>query len=227
LAITTPETPRRGSGRPTASGAAELAARIIDVATAAFLADGYAASSIESIAARAGVAKRTLYARWRDKPALFRAVLERLMTRWLASEAPAASDADGLESTLVKTARHILAVALEPDALALHRLMIAESGRFPELIEMVRQAGAAAGVGRIVALLQAEMAAGRLVPSDPGVAAEQFLHLVLTGPQRRALGLGPAFDAAERDACVRAAVTLFLNGCRPRLPGINHDQSID
>jgi AcrR family transcriptional regulator len=205
------------------SGAAALAERILTVATSAFLADGYAASSIETIAARAGVAKRTLYARWRDKPALFRAVLERLMARWLASPAPAASHADDLEATLMQTGRHILAVALEPDALALHRLMIAESGRFPELIEMVRQAGAAAGMGRIVALLQAEMAAGRLVPGDKVVAAEQFLHLVLTGPQRRALGLGPAFDAAGQDAWVRSAVTLFLDGCRPRLPRVNHN----
>ena len=79
---------RRPSGRPTAAGAAELSERILKVATRAFLTHGYAATSIETIAATAGVAKRTLYARWRDKPALFRAVLERLMVRWLAMPEP-------------------------------------------------------------------------------------------------------------------------------------------
>lgn len=216
---------RRPSGRPTAAGAAELAERILDVATSAFLAHGYAATSIETIAASAGVAKRTLYARWRDKQALFRAVLERLMARWLASPAPAspapasskrlANDAAGLEGALLQTARRVLAVALEPDALALHRLLVAESGRFPELAEMVRHSGAADGMARIAALVAAEMTAGRLAPQDPAFAAEQFLHLVLTGPQRRALGFAPPLDAACLEAWARAAVALFLNGCRP------------
>lgn len=209
---------RRPGGRPTTAAAAALAARILDVATAAFLQHGYAATSIETIAIGAGVAKRTLYVRWRDKPALFRAVLERLMARWLASPDPPANAANGLEDALLHTARRALAVALEPDALALHRLVIAESGNFPELAEMVRQSGAAAGMARIAALLGAEMTAGRLAPLDPAMAAEQFLHLVLTGPQRRALGLAPSLDAAGSEAWTHAAVTLFLNGCRPRPP---------
>lgn len=207
--------PRR-SGRPTAADAAALADRILEIATQAFLSDGYAATSLESVAVRAGVAKRTLYARWPGKPALFRAVLERLMLRWLASPAPAPDSARSLEAALLWTARRALAVALEPEALALHRLMIAESGRFPELAEMVRQSGAAAGVGRIAGQLAGEMLAGRLAPLDPAMAAEQFLHLVLTGPQRRALGLGPPMDAAALEAWGHAAVNLFLNGCRTR-----------
>jgi len=222
---------RRHSGRPTAAGAAELAERILAIATRRFLTHGYAATSIETIAANAGVAKRTLYARWRDKPALFRAVLERLMARWLATpEAPLpehpapdrpapeslATGAGGLEGALLQTASRVLAVALQPDALALHRLMIAESGRFPELAEMVRQSGAAVGMARIAGLLAAEILAGRLAPLDPAVAAEQFLYLVLTGPQRRALGLAPPLDAAGVAAWARQAVALFLNGCRLR-----------
>jgi AcrR family transcriptional regulator len=218
---------RRSSGRPTAAGAAGLAERILAVATRAFLSDGYAATSIETIAASAGVAKRTLYARWRDKPALFRAVLERLMARWLATPEPAMpastpdplpNAANRLEGALVQSATRVLAVALQPDALALHRLMIAESGRFPELADMVRQSSATAGMARIAGLLAAEMLAGRLAPLDPATAAEQFLYLVLSGPQRRALGLAPPLDAAGVAAWAHDAVTLFLNGCRPRQP---------
>lgn len=205
---------RRPSGRPTTADAAALAQRILDIATRAFLADGYAATSVESVAAQAGVAKRTLYARWHGKPALFRAVLERLMQRWLASPELPPDPASDLEAVLLWTARRALAVALEPEALALHRLVIAESGRFPELAEMIRQSGASAGIGRIAGLLAGEMAAGRLAPLDPVVTAEQFLHLVLTGPQRRALGLGPTLDNARLEAWARQAVTLFLYGCR-------------
>ncbi len=239
--MTSADAARRPSGRPTAAGAAERAERILKVATRAFLTHGYAATSIETIAVTAGVAKRTLYARWRDKPALFRAVLERLMARWLALPEPPppaasapqrraheqrppeqgvpeppAAQANQLEAALLQTATRVLAVALQPDALALHRLMIAESGRFPELAEMVRQSGAAAGMARIAGLLAAEMLAGRLASLDPEVAAEQFLYLVLTGPQRRALGLAPPLDAVAVAAWARQAVALFLHGCRPR-----------
>jgi TetR/AcrR family transcriptional repressor of mexJK operon len=220
-AVTGAGAARRPSGRPTAAGAAALAERILDVATRAFLAHGYVATSIETIAASAGVAKRTVYARWRDKPALFRTVLERLMARWLAApETPSpgrpANAAAGLEDALLQIARRVLAVALEPDALALHRLVVAESGRFPELAEMVQQSGAAIGMARIAALLGVEIMAGRLASIDPGLAAEQFLYLVLTGPQRRALGLAPPLDAEGVDAWAHQAVALFLNGCRPR-----------
>jgi AcrR family transcriptional regulator len=224
--VTSAPAARRSSGRPTAAAAAELADRILEVATRAFLTHGYAATSIETIAASTGVAKRTLYARWRDKPALFRAVLEGLMARWLATpEAPPpeppAPDrpptaADRLEVALQQAATRVLAVAVQPDALALHRLMIAESGRFPELAEMVRQSGAAAGMARISGLLAAEMLAGRLEQLDPAIVAEQFLYLVLTGPQRRALGLAPPLDGAGVAAWARQAVALFLHGCQPR-----------
>ena len=67
---------RRSGGRPTAQAAALLETTILDAATEAFLADGYAATTIEAIARTCGVAKRTIYARWSGKPALFRAVLD-------------------------------------------------------------------------------------------------------------------------------------------------------
>jgi TetR/AcrR family transcriptional repressor of mexJK operon len=224
--VTSAPAARRSSGRPTAVAAPELAERILKVATRAFLTHGYAATSIEAVAASAGVAKRTLYARWRDKPALFRAVLERLMARWLATperptpELPTSdrppTTVDRLETALLQSATRVLAVALQPEALALHRLMIAESGRFPELAEMVRQSGAAAGMARIANLLAAEILAGRLAQLDPAIAAEQFLYLVLTGPQRRALGLAPPLDPDDQATWARQAVALFLHGCRPR-----------
>ena len=67
----------RSGGRPTVEAAAQLEIPTPDAATAAFLADGYAATTIEAIARTCRVAKRTIYARWSGKPALFRAVLER------------------------------------------------------------------------------------------------------------------------------------------------------
>jgi len=202
---------RRSGGRPTAKAAAKLETAILGAATAAFLADGYAATSIEAIARTCRVAKRTIYARWSGKPTLFRAVLEQLMARWLFTAGDWA-EADSLEAALDRAAIDILAVALTPEAIALNRLLIAESARFPELPLMLRQAGAGEGTSRIAALLDAAVARGALPTQDTMFAAEQFLHLVLAGPQRRALGLAPPLDEEQTQLWRKAAVALFLSG---------------
>ena len=203
-------------GRPTAAAAARLADAIVNAATIAFLRDGYAATSIEAVARQARVGKRTLYARFPDKEALFRAVLERLMARWLATpDVPLSGPAPGqIEPVLVQLAELMLAVALQPEALALHRLLMAESGRIPNIPVMLHNAGASAGATRIAALLAQEVAAGRLAPIDPAFAAEQFMHLVISGPRRRAMGLGPPLDQADLARWARRSVSLFLDGCR-------------
>jgi AcrR family transcriptional regulator len=204
--------PSRGVGRPPAAAAGRVEAEILDHATAAFLRDGYAATSIESIARQARVAKRTLYARWEDKAALFRAVLQRLMTRWLATDTPDLAVSGEAEPTLLAMAERVLAVALTPEALALHRLMIAESGRFPELGAMLYAAAGETGVSRITGLLDRFVEAGILPPMETRFAAEEFLNLVVRGPQLRALGLAPAFEPADLAHWTRRAVALFLRG---------------
>src|ERR1700704_1353334 len=70
--------PRRG-GRPSRKQAARLGERIVDAATHLFLAHGYGATSIEAVARRARVSKRTFYHRFPDKPALFAAVVHRII----------------------------------------------------------------------------------------------------------------------------------------------------
>jgi AcrR family transcriptional regulator len=208
--VITQSAPRTG-GRPTAQAAAALETAILDQATAAFLAEGYAATTIEAIARACRVAKRTIYARWNGKPELFRAVLERLIAKWTSTSGDWA-DGDSLEASLRVAADDILAVALTSEAIALHRLIIAECGRFPELPRMMHQAGAGEGTARIAALLDRAVARGELPPQDTAFAAEQFLIMLLTGPQRRALGLGRPFDETRLQRWRDDAIALFIRG---------------
>jgi AcrR family transcriptional regulator len=201
----------RSGGRPTAEAAAQLETAILDAAIAAFLADGYAATSIEAIAKSCGVAKRTIYARWTGKPALFKAVLERLIARWL-SDTSDWNEAATLQAALDQAASRILAVALTPEAIALNRLLIAESARFPELPMLMHQAGAGEGTARIDALLRRAVSAGTIPPQDTLFAAEQFFHILLAGPQRRAMGLGRPLDEMQTRVWQNQAVALFLHG---------------
>ena len=65
---------------------------------------------------------------------------------------------------------------------------------------------------RIGILLDRAVAAGRLPVQDTGWAAEQFLHLLLAGPQRRALGLGLPLTENQAEAWRKAAIKMFLGG---------------
>ena len=206
--------PRSRGGRPSRLQSALLSDRILDIATGLFLGDGYGATSIEAVARRAGISKRTFYHRFRGKEMLFEAVVRRLIDRWTPPFDTALLDAPSLGEALRRAAEHMLTVALTPEALALHRIMIAEAPRFPGLARILHELGAAAGIERISRHLEARMAGGEIGSVDPRFAAEQFILMVVEGPRRRALGLGMPMPAAELQQWVERTVALFLEGCR-------------
>ena len=208
--------PRGQGGRPSRIASAQLSDRILDVATALFLHDGFGATSIEAVAKRAGISKRTFYHRFTGKEMLFEAVVRRLIERWTPSFDSALLEAPDLAEGLRRTAEHMLKVALTPEALALHRMVIAEARRFPKLARVMHELGAAAGVERIARHLESSIASGEIRSIDPRFAAEQFILMAVTGPQRRALGLGTRPTGAQLRQWAEETVTLFLQGCAPR-----------
>jgi TetR/AcrR family transcriptional regulator, mexJK operon transcriptional repressor len=210
-------TARRG-GRPSRADAEQLGERILDVATELFLTHGYGATSIEAIAQRAQISKRTFYHRFDDKAVLFSAVVHRIIDRLRpAADVPLVEGAN-LQEVLQRLASIILRAALTPQAIALHRLIVAESGRFPHLAAVVAQPGATdEAISLIASVLEEGIRAGSIslnTPIDPIFAAQQFLHMVVAVPQRRALGLGAPMSTSEIEAWPREVVELFLNGCR-------------
>jgi len=219
-AVTTPDQvdaspgPRRG-GRPSRREAEELSERILDVATALFLAEGYGATSIEAVADGARISKRTFYHRFADKRALFDAVLRRITQSLRPPGGAPLFEGDTLEEVLSRLAKIVVRAAVAPAALALHRLIIAESRRFPELAIALTDEGSTSEVMQgIASHLRRDAAAGRIKITSPEFAAAQFMQLVVAVPQRRALGLGSAMSPEELDSWASASVDLFLNGCR-------------
>jgi TetR/AcrR family transcriptional repressor of mexJK operon len=208
------KSPRRG-GRPSREKAALLGDRILEIATELFLDMGYGETTIELVAKRAGISKRTFYHRFSDKAALFGAVVHRIIDRLRPPDVSNLFIGGSLEEILTRLARAILRAALNPQALALHRVILAEAGRFPELAAVVadRSPGQEA-IERIGALLQREATAKRLTLIASRFAATQFLHMVIALPQRRALGMGVPMTQPELDTWARQTTNLFLNGCR-------------
>jgi TetR/AcrR family transcriptional regulator, mexJK operon transcriptional repressor len=212
--------PSRKGGRPSHAQAEKIGERILDAATHLFLTDGYGATSIEAIAQRARVSKRTFYHRFDDKAALFGAVVHRIIARLRPPASVPVVQGRTLEEILRRVARLILQAALSQQAIALHRLIVAESQRFPKLAAVVAGEGSRQeAIALIAGILERDVHATKLDVDDASFAAEQFLHMVTAIPQRRAMGLGKPMTAAELDGWADNVVDLFLNGCRARRAG--------
>lgn len=205
---------RRG-GRPSKAEAGQLGERIVDAATDLFFASGYGATTIEAVAQRARISKRTFYHRFANKSALLSAVVHRTIERMRPPADLSLLRGADLPEILRGVADLILRAALSPPAIALHRLIVAESSRFPALAAAVTNQGASEEALRLIAgVLERQAHAGKLALDNPTFAAQQFLHMVIAVPQRRAMGLGKPMTAAEVDAWARDVVNLFINGCR-------------
>jgi TetR/AcrR family transcriptional repressor of mexJK operon len=202
-------------GRPSRANAPRLRERILAAATALFLAEGYGSTTIEGVAASAGVSKRTLYARFKDKSALFAAVLHRIIDQIRPPPEVPLLVGGTLPEILRRLAGMILRAALSPQAIALHRLLYAESARFPELVRAIESGGGAREATELIGnLLANELRAMQLSAEDRAFAAQQFIFMVVTLPRRRAMGLGTPMTAAELDAWAEKATRLFVRGCQ-------------
>jgi len=119
-------------GRPLLEDVPRRNEHLLDVATQIFVRLGYNATTLDRIAAEAGVAKRTIYARYADKQALFFAVLRRLAERrvienlWDEDELP-------LREGLRRRARQMIERTLTDSELAIARLFMVELAHFPEM----------------------------------------------------------------------------------------------
>jgi TetR/AcrR family transcriptional regulator, mexJK operon transcriptional repressor len=204
-------------GRPSRADALHLRQRILDVAAELFLAEGYGSTTIEAVAARAGISKRTLYHRFDDKSALLTAVVHHIIGQIRPAAGVPLIEGATLRDVLRRLAGMILHAALAPQAIALHRLVMAESGRFPELVRAVHADGSTNEATTLIGgLLARELRDAKLSPEFRQFAAEQFIFMVVTLPQRRAMGYGTPMTQAELDVWADKVVGLFLNGCRGR-----------
>ena len=205
----------RHGGRPSRAAALELRDRILEVATELFLTEGYGSTSIEAVAGRAGISKRTFYHRFDDKAALFAAVVHRIIGQLRPPPEVPLLEGATLQEILRRLAGLILRAALSAQAIALHRLITAESVRFPNLVRAVYDEGSTQEATALIGdLLARELRDPRLTVELRSFAAAQFLHMVVALPQRRMMGLGAPMTASELDAWADDAVNLFLNGCR-------------
>lgn len=182
-----------------------------------FIAHGYAGVSMEDVITAVGGSKSTLYRYFPDKTELFRAAVESRieeLSRPLRTFHPSTKD---VAATLKKYGRHFADIVLDPGAIALHRLVQSEAERIEGLGETFLERAPVAG-NRILGGYLAELCeAGVLELADPVLAAGQLFQAMLGELQTRML-MNPTAppSRAEVDRNLTTAITIFLDGARPR-----------
>jgi AcrR family transcriptional regulator len=156
-----PASPKPASNR--AERAAERRGAIIEAAMDEFIARGFAATRLDDVARRAGVAKGTIYLHFKDKESMFEelirtAIVPMINRLWGTPPQPGASVRDMVEG-FAKTFIEEVATTRRGD---LVRLIVAEGPRFPEVADFYYREVVSRGLGGMRALIELGIARGEI-----------------------------------------------------------------
>ena len=161
--------------------------QILSGARRVFLRDGFAAASIDAIAAEARVSKRTLYVYYPSKEELFADVMrkqtiENPQTRALETiEEMSPGSGEELRRDLLELAEKIVTTMMRPDYLALLRTTIADTHRFPQLGGIFRATVPERALRSFAIFIEEGRERGVVGPDvDGGTAARMFVGPLLT-----------------------------------------------
>lgn len=193
--------------------------QIVEAATIAFLQNGYDGTSMDEIAALAGVSKQTVYKHFADKERLFSEIVTATVDEIADpnfDEVLNLRDTGDVERDLRDFARRQLRAVMEPRLLQLRRLVIGEAGRFPQLGRLFYERGPGRTIDALAAMFERLASRRALELNDTRLAAAHFNWLVMSIPLNQAMLLGDDEPAtpAELENYADAGVSAFLAAYR-------------
>ncbi len=211
-----PKQNRRCRGRPQLRPDDETRQVIYQAAREEFADKGFAATSIETVARRAGVSTKTLYRLIPNKATLFEGMVSDRLNRALADVNLHAADVTDIEQALQAALMACASLALDKEVVALQRMALQETGKFPELAAVFYKNGIRRTAAELAGWLSTQQKRGLIALDDADDAAGMLLGMVADAPRRAALfGNLPLPSHAQIEARVRNCVALFLRGCQP------------
>ncbi len=215
MAETDHDTDRRCRGRPQVRPDGETRRVIYEAARHAFAGGGYAATSIETVARRAGVSTKTLYRLIPNKEVLFEGMVADRMDRFLSEVKLRAIDHVEIEEALYLALLACAELALDPEVIALQRMLMQETGKFSDLAGTFYTNGIQRTGETLADWLRIQQGRGRIVLDDVDEAAGMLLGMIASAPRRAAIFGGlPLPSRAQTEARVRTCARLFLRGCQ-------------
>jgi len=204
-----------GPGRPKDL---EKRAAILAAAKRLFPQSGFDGTSMDTIAAEAGVSKLTVYSHFTDKETLFVAAIRARCEDQMPDTLFEVDASDPVRGQLEAIAHAFLGLVTSPDAIALNRVLIAGSGTSPKLSQLFWEAGPQRMRMSFEEFLRKEVEAGQLeIPNVPRAASQFFALLKGEIHARLLCGCAQPLGGADLNEHVRATVDLFMRAFSPRL----------
>lgn len=180
-----------------------------------FLERGFAGTSTDAIAAEAGVSKQTLYVYYASKEELFADVLRHFIhedrqTKLPAVEGGVLGTPDEVRQAFSLLARSLIADLMQPDYLALARVVIAETPRLPQLGSLFRSVIPERVLGTVSAILEGAQRGGVIEAVDREAASRMFAGALLTYAILDGLLIGDGLPQPPAPERIEAVVDLFV-----------------
>jgi AcrR family transcriptional regulator len=206
---------RRCRGRPQLRPDDETRQIIYDAARHEFAANGYAATSTEMVARRAGISTKTLYRLIPNKAALFEAMVSDRLDRLLLDvNLQAVEDVD-FETALTSVLLGCANLSLDNEVVALQRTVLQEANQFSDLAATFYRNGIARLIVALGDWLRAQIKRGRIKLDNPDETAGILIGMIASAPQRAAIYGGvPLPSPSEIERRVKTCASLFLRGHR-------------
>ncbi len=203
---------------------------LADVAEQAFLERGFANTTMQMIASRAGGSKETLYRHFASKEALFAEIIGRKAARISGPDSALARDGTP-EEALFELGYTLLSLMTRSDTSSLFSVVVAEAPRSPELAAIFYAHGPGVTLQRLTDYLRAATRRGDLHCYQPLRAAKLFLGAVVAQYHLQSLIGQPPTPVSEPEIRehVRDAIAMFLAryGPRPEQGKSGHADSPD
>ncbi|HEY2837486.1 MAG TPA: TetR/AcrR family transcriptional regulator [Rhizomicrobium sp.] len=183
---------------------------ILKIAHAAFLEDGYAATSMSSIAARVGGSKATLYNYFSSKEELFAAVIAERCRDLQDILYDAELESPDIRKALTLLGERVVRWMLRDDSIATYRLITAEAGRFPELGRAFYLAGPHRGKEMLAEFFGRAAENGYLRPGDTMTMVIHFMELCRGDLHHRRLWNISEPSDKDVETTVASGVNVFL-----------------
>lgn len=210
---------RRSRGRPQVRPDDETRHMIYEAARHEFAERGFAATTVDTVARRAGVSTKTVYRLIPTKALLFEGTIADRMDRFVASVELRGCNQKDPELALTAALIACGELVFADEVVSLYRMMLTESDRFPELGETFYKTAMQRTVHALADWLRARVERGLIVLDDVETAAGMLLGMLVFEPQRAALyGHQPLPDRAAIAARAQNCARLFLQGCVKKAP---------
>jgi TetR/AcrR family transcriptional repressor of mexJK operon len=208
---------RRGFAGPRADDPRVVRTRaaVVDAARTLFMRNGYSGTTMEDIAALAGLAKRTVYNNYPDKDALFNQIVLDVIAfaeefaRGLRKEFTAEITAANLHASLDDMGCRLALAVVRPEVIALRRLLISDARTLPSLARDYFDRVPGQVMDALAAGFEQLGHAGLRV-KDGRRAGSQFAYLVVGELLDRALMVGTTPPREQVIAYARDGVETFL-----------------